>query len=100
MYVSQEMPNLRRFLAHFGLSDNQMTIILEIILFIMSLGPEKNEEILFTCVVLVIHLTGTIHPHVMLVPIGSVFFRDQNRSLICLKHMIVIKILMQIIIKD
>ena len=70
------------------------------ILFIMSLGPEKNGEILFTCVVLVIHLIGTIHPHVMLVPIGSVFFRDQNRSLICLKHMIVIKLLMQIIIKD
>ena len=35
------------------------------ILFIMSLGPEKNGEILFTCVVLVIHLIGTIHPHVM-----------------------------------
>lgn len=32
MYMSQEMPNLRRFLARFGLSDNQMTIILEIIL--------------------------------------------------------------------
>ena len=41
-----------------------------------------------------IHLTGTIHPHVMLVLIGSVFFRDQNRSLICLKHMIVIHLLM------
>ena len=32
MYMSQEMPNLRCFLARFGLSDNQMTIILEIIL--------------------------------------------------------------------
>ena len=32
MYMSQEMPNSRRFLARFGLSDNQMTIILEIIL--------------------------------------------------------------------
>ena len=32
MYMSQEMPNLRSFLARFGLSDNQMTIILEIIL--------------------------------------------------------------------
>lgn len=29
-YTSQEMPNLRRFLARFWLSDNQMTIILEI----------------------------------------------------------------------
>ena len=29
MYMSQEMPNLRRFLAHFWLSDNQMTIILK-----------------------------------------------------------------------
>ena len=28
-YMSQEMPNLRRFLAHFWLSDNQMTIILK-----------------------------------------------------------------------
>lgn len=28
MYMSQEMPNLRRFLARFMLSDNQMTIIL------------------------------------------------------------------------
>lgn len=32
MYMSQEMPNLQRFLAHFWLRDNQMTIILEIIL--------------------------------------------------------------------
>ena len=31
MYMSQEMPNLWRFLARFLLSDNQMTIILEII---------------------------------------------------------------------
>ena len=30
MYMSQEMPNLRRFLARFWLSDNQMTIFLEI----------------------------------------------------------------------
>lgn len=30
MYMSQEMPNLRRFLARFWLRDNQMTIILEI----------------------------------------------------------------------
>lgn len=29
MYMSQEMPNLRRFLARFWLRDNQMTIILE-----------------------------------------------------------------------
>lgn len=29
MYMSQEMPNLRRFLARFLPSDNQMTIILE-----------------------------------------------------------------------
>ncbi len=29
MYMSQEMPNLRRFLARFLLRDNQMTIILE-----------------------------------------------------------------------
>lgn len=29
MYMSQEMLNLRRFLARFLLSDNQMTIILE-----------------------------------------------------------------------
>lgn len=28
-HMSQEMPNLRRFLARFGLRDNQMTIILE-----------------------------------------------------------------------
>lgn len=28
MYMSQEMPNLRRSLVHFWLSDNQMTIIL------------------------------------------------------------------------
>lgn len=35
MYMSQEMPNLRRSLARFMLSDNQMTIILEIILCIM-----------------------------------------------------------------
>lgn len=28
MYMSQEMPNLRRFLAPFWLCDNQMTIIL------------------------------------------------------------------------
>lgn len=32
MYMSQEMPNLQRFLARFMLCDNQMTIILEIIL--------------------------------------------------------------------
>ncbi len=32
MYMSQEMPNLRRFLARFLTSDNQMTIILEICL--------------------------------------------------------------------
>jgi len=31
MYMSQEMPNLRRFLARFWLNDNQMTIILKII---------------------------------------------------------------------
>ena len=31
MYMSQETPNLQRFLARFWLSDNQMTIILEII---------------------------------------------------------------------
>ena len=30
MYMSQEMSNLRRFLARFGLRDNQMTIIFEI----------------------------------------------------------------------
>ena len=30
MYMSQEMLKLRRFLARFWLSDNQMTIILEI----------------------------------------------------------------------
>lgn len=30
MYMSQEMPNLWRFLARFWLRDNQMTIILEI----------------------------------------------------------------------
>ena len=30
MYMSQEMPNLRRFLARFWLRDNQMTIILKI----------------------------------------------------------------------
>lgn len=29
MYMSQEMPNLRRFLARFLLRDNRMTIILE-----------------------------------------------------------------------
>ena len=29
MYMSQEMPNFQRFLAHFLPSDNQMTIILE-----------------------------------------------------------------------
>lgn len=29
MYMSQEMPNLRRFLARFWSRDNQMTIILE-----------------------------------------------------------------------
>ena len=34
MYKSQEMPNLRCFLARFLSSDNQMTIILEIILYI------------------------------------------------------------------
>lgn len=30
MYTSQEMPNLRRFLARFWLCDNQMTIILKV----------------------------------------------------------------------
>ena len=30
MYMSQEMPNLRRFLARFWLCDNQMTIILKV----------------------------------------------------------------------
>ena len=30
MYMSQEMPNLRRFLARFMLCDNQMTIIFKI----------------------------------------------------------------------
>lgn len=29
MYMSQEMPNLRRFLARFLPIDNQMTIILD-----------------------------------------------------------------------
>ncbi len=38
MYMSQEMPNLRRFLARFLLSDNQMTIILEIIYWIENLN--------------------------------------------------------------
>lgn len=33
MYMSQEMPNLRRFLARFMLRDNQMTIILENIMY-------------------------------------------------------------------
>ncbi len=33
MYMSQEMPNLRRFLARFMLCDNQMTIILENVMF-------------------------------------------------------------------
>ena len=47
-----------------------------------------------------IHLTSTIHPHVMPIPIGSVFFWDLNQSPICLKHMIIIELLMQIIIKD
>ena len=32
MYKSQEMPNLRLFLARFWLSDNQMTIIFGILL--------------------------------------------------------------------
>ena len=32
MYMSQEMPNLRRFLARFLPSDNQMTIILGLLL--------------------------------------------------------------------
>ena len=32
------------------------------ILFIMSLGPEKNEEILFTCVVLVTYPTKLTSP--------------------------------------
>ena len=32
MYMSQEMPNLRRFLARFWLRDNQMTIILKVYL--------------------------------------------------------------------
>ena len=31
MYMSQEMPNLRSFLARFMSRDNQRTIILEII---------------------------------------------------------------------
>ena len=31
MYMSQEMPNLRHFLARFWLCDNRMTIILKII---------------------------------------------------------------------
>lgn len=31
MYKSQEMPNLRRFLARFLPGDNQMTIILEML---------------------------------------------------------------------
>ena len=31
MYTSQEMPNLRRFLARFLHGDNQMTIILEML---------------------------------------------------------------------
>ena len=30
MHMSQEMPNLRRFLARFWLCDNQMTIILKV----------------------------------------------------------------------
>ena len=34
MYTSQEMPNLRRFLARFLLSDNQMTIIFEISIYL------------------------------------------------------------------
>lgn len=41
MYMSQEMPNLRRFLARFWLRDNQMTIILENkegIMFLWSFG--------------------------------------------------------------
>ena len=32
MYMSQEMPNLRRFLARFGLRDNQMTIKISFII--------------------------------------------------------------------
>ena len=36
MYTSQEMPNLRRFLARFGLSDNQMTIIFSKIIILLQ----------------------------------------------------------------
>ena len=32
MYMSQEMPNLQRFLARFMSCDNQMTIILGLLL--------------------------------------------------------------------
>lgn len=32
MYMSQEMPNLQRFLARFWLRDNEMTIILGLLL--------------------------------------------------------------------
>lgn len=34
MYKSQEMPNLRRFLARFMSCDNQMTIIFEISIYL------------------------------------------------------------------
>lgn len=34
MYMSQEMPSLRRFLARFWLCDNQMTIFFEISIYL------------------------------------------------------------------
>ena len=47
MYTSQEMPNLRRFLARFLPGDNQMTIILEIILYINLSDKDVIDLLIF-----------------------------------------------------
>lgn len=65
MYMSQEMLKLRRFLARFWLSDNQMTIILEIIYQLIAskrwryFSPKSGSIILYS--MLSIHVFFEVH---------------------------------------
>ena len=47
-----------------------------------------------------VHESGTVYPHITLRTGGSSVTVYEDRCLICLDHMIVIKLLMKIIVQD
>ncbi len=47
-----------------------------------------------------IQSSSSVDPHVMLIAVCAVFLCDTYRRLICLQHMVIIKLFMQIIIKN